>query len=77
MFTFLRATSVDYIFMPFARRGGISTKKDLIRFAEQAWLLIYYSVFWTLGMVCHLITRQDTRCGFALGLILAWSGLGS
>jgi hypothetical protein len=55
MFTFLRATAVDYIFMPFARRGGISTKKDLIRFAEQAWLLVYYSVFWTLGMVCHLI----------------------
>ncbi|CUS07378.1 unnamed protein product [Tuber aestivum] len=50
MFTFLRATAVDYIFMPFARCGGISAKKDLVRFAEQAWLLVYYSVFWTLGM---------------------------
>lgn len=50
MFTFLRATAMDYIFTPLARRGGISTKRGLIRFAEQAWLLVYYSVFWTLGM---------------------------
>lgn len=52
MFTFLRATAMDYIFTPLARRGGISTKRGLTRFAEQAWLLVYYSVFWTLGMVC-------------------------
>lgn len=52
MFTFLRATAMDYLFTPLARRGGISTKRGLIRFAEQAWLLVYYSVFWTLGMVC-------------------------
>lgn len=58
MFTFLRATAMDYIFTPLARRGGVSTKKGLIRFAEQAWLLVYYSVFWTLGMVCHSSTRK-------------------
>lgn len=52
MFTFLRATAMDYIFTPLARRGGISTKRGLTRFAEQAWLLVYYSIFWTLGMVC-------------------------
>lgn len=52
MFTFLRATAMDYIFTPLARRGGISTKRGLTRFAEQAWLLVYYSLFWTLGMVC-------------------------
>lgn len=61
MFTFLRATAVDYIFMPFARRGGISAKKDLVRFAEQAWLLVYYSIFWTLGMVCSLDVFNSGR----------------
>lgn len=59
MFTFLRATAMDYIFTPLARRGGISTKRGLIRFAEQAWLLVYYSVFWTLGMVCHVLCLKN------------------
>jgi hypothetical protein len=59
MFTFLRATAMDYIFTPLARRGGISTKRGLIRFAEQAWLLVYYSVFWTLGMVCLKFRSKD------------------
>lgn len=52
LFTFLRAMAVDYVFMPFARKRGISANKDLVRFAEQAWLFVYYSIFWTLGMVC-------------------------
>lgn len=51
VFTGLRATVMDYILYPLASFGGIKTKKEKVRFAEQAWLLIYYTVFWTLGMV--------------------------
>lgn len=50
-FTALRAAVMDYILSPFAKWGGVKTEKDRTRFAEQAWLLIYYSVFWPLGMV--------------------------
>lgn len=43
---------MDYVLVPIARCMGLGKRKATIRFAEQAWLLIYYSVFWTLGMVC-------------------------
>lgn len=51
LFTGLRAATMEYILAPFAKHQGISKRKDITRFSEQAWLLIYYSVFWTLGMV--------------------------
>lgn len=46
---------MDYVLVPIARCMGLGKRKATIRFAEQAWLLIYYSVFWTLGMVCYRI----------------------
>lgn len=51
VFTGLRAAVMDYILMPFAKEGGVRTERDQTRFAEQAWLLIYYVFFWPLGMV--------------------------
>lgn len=51
VFTGLRAAMMDYVLTPLARRGGISNKKDLTRFAEQAWLLVYCVVIYSLGMV--------------------------
>lgn len=54
LFTGLRAGTMEYVLAPFARLQGVAKRKILTRFSEQAWLLIYYSVFWTLGMVCHL-----------------------
>ncbi|PSS28029.1 hypothetical protein M430DRAFT_132140 [Amorphotheca resinae ATCC 22711] len=57
VFTGLRAAAMDYVLMPLAKRGGVKTGRDQTRFAEQAWLLIYYSVFWTLGM--YLLVNSD------------------
>jgi acyl-CoA-dependent ceramide synthase len=51
LFTGLRASAMEYVLIPFAQWANIEKKKDLTRFAEQAWLLIYYSVFWSIGMV--------------------------
>lgn len=48
-FTFLRSLSLDYIFVPLARRGGITTRKGVMRFSEQAWLVLYYGAFWLVG----------------------------
>lgn len=50
VFTALRAATMDYVLKPLARMGGIQKKKATVRFAEQGWLLIYCSIFWTLGM---------------------------
>ncbi|OCL10728.1 longevity assurance proteins LAG1/LAC1 [Glonium stellatum] len=50
VFTGLRVAVMDYILYPLAGLGGIKAKKEKVRFAEQAWLLVYYTVFWTLGM---------------------------
>ncbi|OJD35110.1 nuclear protein localization protein 4 [Diplodia corticola] len=50
VFTALRAATMDYVLKPLARLGGIQKKKATVRFAEQGWLLVYCSIFWTLGM---------------------------
>lgn len=50
MFTAIRAIAIDWVFIRIARQAGIK-RKACIRFAEQGWLLLYYGVFWTLGMV--------------------------
>lgn len=49
----LRAGCMEYVLAPLARRWRTSGKKDTARFSEQGWMLIYYSVFWPLGMVCR------------------------
>lgn len=51
LFTGLRAASMEYVLAPFAKAHGIKKRKDITRFSEQAWLLMYYMVFWTLGAV--------------------------
>lgn len=63
IFTALRAAIMDYVLVPIARSVGITKKKATIRFAEQAWLLVYYSVFWTWGAVlCHTTPSVHVRC---------------
>lgn len=51
LFTGLRAATMEYVLAPFAKARGIAKRKDLTRFSEQAWLFLYYVVFWPLGMV--------------------------
>lgn len=61
LFTGLRAGTMDYILAPFAQLNGITNRKDMTRFSEQAWLLIYYLVFWPTGVV------RDCESAFFLG----------
>ncbi len=51
LFTGLRAFFMEQVLGPLAKQWGVTKKGDVTRFSEQAWLLIYYSVFWPLGMV--------------------------
>lgn len=50
--TLVRAAILDYVLSPLAQFAGIAKRKERDRFAEQAWILIYSSASWSLGMVC-------------------------
>ncbi|KAI9804400.1 MAG: hypothetical protein M1825_001299 [Sarcosagium campestre] len=49
-FTGLRAGMMDFVLIPFAQWGNVEKRKGRIRFAEQAWLFVYYAIFLPLGM---------------------------
>lgn len=52
---------MEYALAPFAKYMGISKKKEVTRFAEQAWLVLYCTMFWSLGFVCaHSALAQSS-----------------
>jgi acyl-CoA-dependent ceramide synthase len=51
LFTGARVVVMDHILKPLARMGGIKTRKGMVRFQEQAWLVCYCMCSWSLGMV--------------------------
>jgi very-long-chain ceramide synthase len=57
LFTGLRASCMEHVLAPLAKAWGISKRKDITRFSEQAWLLVYYLIFWPLGFVCSRTTN--------------------
>jgi acyl-CoA-dependent ceramide synthase len=64
VFTGMRCAVMDYILTPVAAWAGIAKKKARVRFAEQAWILLYYGAFWSCGMVS--LARLNPRfslCG--------------
>jgi very-long-chain ceramide synthase len=50
LFTGLRALVMEFFLQPFASWGGLK-KKQSVRFAEQGWLVLYYSIFVPAGFV--------------------------
>jgi hypothetical protein len=57
VFTGMRVLVMEYVLDPLAKAGGMRTKKGLDRFKEQAWLIVYYTASWSLGMVCSELLR--------------------
>ncbi|KAK4198958.1 putative sphingosine N-acyltransferase [Triangularia verruculosa] len=53
LLTGLRAGIMEYVLAPFARARGVNKKKDVVRFSEQGWLLVYYAFFWPLGVYIY------------------------
>lgn len=41
---------MDYVLTPLAATFGINKKKAKVRFAEQAWILLYPTICWSTGM---------------------------
>lgn len=50
-FTFIRAFVMKGYFNPLGRRLGIRGEAKLERFEEQGYILFYYAISWTCGMV--------------------------
>ncbi|KAL3460317.1 longevity assurance proteins LAG1/LAC1 [Aspergillus heterothallicus] len=57
LFTGIRASVMEYLLAPLAKHWGVTKVKDITRFTEQAWLLCYYSVFWTLGLYIYCTSK--------------------
>ncbi|KAI1179168.1 longevity-assurance protein [Nemania sp. FL0916] len=53
LFIGIRAGSMKYVLVPFAKSWGLSHKKRT-RFAEQGWMFMYNAVFWSLGMRIYI-----------------------
>jgi very-long-chain ceramide synthase len=62
-FTALRAISIEWILKPLAESFGVVPKNHL-RIAEQGWLVVYYSIFWGLGMVNRSFLRAHSEDGY-------------
>ncbi|EEU40431.1 uncharacterized protein NECHADRAFT_32956 [Fusarium vanettenii 77-13-4] len=53
LFTGLRAGIMEHVLAPIGRFQGITNRKSLTRFSEQAWLMVYYTVFWPWGVYIY------------------------
>ncbi|KAK5989689.1 Sphingosine N-acyltransferase-like protein FUM18 [Cladobotryum mycophilum] len=53
LFTGLRSACMHYALEPLARLLGLSKQKEVTRFAEQSYMLMYYSCFWPMGMYIY------------------------
>lgn len=66
---------MEYVLAPFAKYMGISKKKEVTRFAEQAWLVLYCTAFWSLGFVCSPFFLMQTLNVIYLAAAEAWRHL--
>lgn len=57
VFTGLRCAVMDYLLFPFAGFLGVKKRKPKVRFAEQAWICIYPTFSWSIGM--YIIYNSD------------------
>lgn len=73
-FTALRAFALDYILMPVAGWAGIAKRKAKIRFAEQSYMMIYYLIYWTWGLVLFIHETPSGVHDVRSLLISLWSG---
>ncbi|KAI0479669.1 longevity-assurance protein [Xylaria cf. heliscus] len=67
LFCGIRAISMQYVLSPLARWCGQTNKKRITRFSEQGWMLMYNTVFWTLGMYIY------TKSPYFLKLSELWA----
>lgn len=73
-FTATRAASLDYLLKPLAVRMGITKPKTQIRFAEQSYMIFYYTLYWSWGLWLFTQHTPAEVNGIDSLLISLWSG---
>ena len=66
---------MEYVLAPLAKLQGITSRKNMTRFSEQAWLLVYYIVFWPLGMVSIPPPLLRSKPDHSIVPLLYWNSL--
>ncbi len=61
LFTGLRAGTMEMVLAPLGKLQGITKRKELTRFTEQAWIIVYYIFFWSLGVVSLPYRNLEVR----------------
>ena len=72
-FTALRAFSLDYLLMPLASWFGISRQKGRVRFAEQSYMMVYYAIYWTWGLLLFINNTPSSTRNIEDLLISLWT----
>lgn len=73
-FTATRAASLDYLLKPLAANMGITKMKTQIRFAEQSYMIFYYTVYWSWGLRLFAHNTPNEVDGVERLLISLWNG---
>jgi acyl-CoA-dependent ceramide synthase len=73
-FTALRAACLDYLLNPLAADLGITNPKTQVRFAEQSYMIMYYTLFWSWGLTLFVQNTPSDVGGVEDLLISLWSG---
>lgn len=73
MFTAVRAVSLDYLLMPLAGACGIAKQKGRVRFAEQSYMMVYYALYWSWGVLLFIHNTPAEVHDVRTLLISLWS----
>jgi acyl-CoA-dependent ceramide synthase len=73
-FTAVRAIFIEWILRPLAKATGLK-KKASLRFAEQAWLVVYDTTYWSYGVV-RTFFLSTIFCGTKLTSAVSLEKLG-
>ena len=73
-FTAIRAASLDYLLKPLAIRLGITKPMTQIRFAEQSYMIFYYTLYWSWGLRLFMKHTPAEVDGVDTLSVFLWSG---
>ncbi|KAM0715207.1 hypothetical protein Q7P37_009672 [Cladosporium fusiforme] len=73
-FTAIRVIFLDYLLRPLATRLGITKTRIQARFAEQSYMILYYTLYWLWGMTLFIQATPEEADDIKTLLVSLWSG---
>jgi acyl-CoA-dependent ceramide synthase len=74
LFTTIRVVFLDYLLTPLATRLGVTKPRTQTRFAEQSYMILYYTLYWLWGMGLFIQETPGGSDDIKALLISLWSG---